>query len=653
MNLQQALQVRPSANGYGRRRQDREGGGGGGGVGARTDHYRSQSSKPVSNQSSHAGGLVSSKIGGPLGDRLLYMATCLIGHAVEVQVKNGSLYTGIFHATNAEKDFGIVLKMVHMSKDVSAKGPKADGGSHSKPPLKTLIIPAKELVQVIGKDVPVTIDGFNELQPEKHHELMLDSYISQSRHADVERVLEPWVPDEDDPHYPELDNIFDNHWNRNWDQFETNEMLFGVKSTFNEELYTTKLERGPQMKELEKEASRIAREIEGDVTQDLHLAEERGLQMHEFDVDEETRFSSVFRGRVSDDTGHEEDEDILFNSRNTDTFGDSVAPITAGLSNGSISEKISTCVPPSMPCNMDDGKTSTSVHETDSHASGILDQTRRPFSAVSRGTFASAITESRVPEGSCSDFSGDSDTKVQIMGQQLNAEAETLQSGADTDSQSSAHGKKDASDEGASSSGAVGHTSLLEGSLKVPKEQRSTNDSEGTTSGKRTHAESPAKSNQRPSSSRSSISDHVGATSVSSATGLTPSSSMGSLSSEKSTLNPYAKEFRLNPNAKSFIPSQTPMRPPSPVSDASFYVPTNVASVQHMHGMPSGVGIAPQFVGHQPVMFNPQFPPMHSPQGYLHHNAPQYGQHMVFGHPRQVPYMSSYPPEMPYKGRDF
>lgn len=60
---------------------------------------------------------------------------------------------------------------------------------------------------------------------------------------------------------------------RNWDQFETNEMLFGVKSTFNEELYTTKLERGPQMKELEKEASRIAREIEGEVTQDLHLAE--------------------------------------------------------------------------------------------------------------------------------------------------------------------------------------------------------------------------------------------------------------------------------------------------------------------------------------------------------------------------------------------
>lgn len=62
---------------------------------------------------------------------------------------------------------------------------------------------------------------------------------------------------------------------RNWDQFETNETLFGVKSTFDEDLYTTKLEKGPQMRELEREALRIAREIEGEETHDLHSAEVR------------------------------------------------------------------------------------------------------------------------------------------------------------------------------------------------------------------------------------------------------------------------------------------------------------------------------------------------------------------------------------------
>lgn len=60
---------------------------------------------------------------------------------------------------------------------------------------------------------------------------------------------------------------------RGWDQFEVNKNLFGVSSTFDEELYTTKLDRGPQTRELEREALKIAREIEGEQTIDLHLAE--------------------------------------------------------------------------------------------------------------------------------------------------------------------------------------------------------------------------------------------------------------------------------------------------------------------------------------------------------------------------------------------
>lgn len=46
-----------------------------------------------------------------------------------------------------------------------------------------------------------------------------------------------------------------------------------MESTFDEEIYTTKLVKGPQMKELEREALRIAKEIEAEDTRDLHLAE--------------------------------------------------------------------------------------------------------------------------------------------------------------------------------------------------------------------------------------------------------------------------------------------------------------------------------------------------------------------------------------------
>lgn len=54
----------------------------------------------------------------------------------------------------------------------------------------------------------------NDLQRDKQQELMIDSIISQSRHVDVERELEPWIPDETDPQLPELENIFDVPWKR-------------------------------------------------------------------------------------------------------------------------------------------------------------------------------------------------------------------------------------------------------------------------------------------------------------------------------------------------------------------------------------------------------------------------------------------------------
>jgi len=49
-----------------------------------------------------------------------------------------------------------------------------------------------------------------------------------------------------------------------WDQFSVNEQLFGVKGCFDEDLYTTKLDRtAPDFKERERKAQKIANEIIG------------------------------------------------------------------------------------------------------------------------------------------------------------------------------------------------------------------------------------------------------------------------------------------------------------------------------------------------------------------------------------------------------
>lgn len=49
--------------------------------------------------------------------------------------------------------------------------------------------------------------------------------------------------------------------------------------------------------------------------------QERGLYPDDFDIDEETRFSSVYRGKGVDDSGYYESEDNLLDSHNSETFG--------------------------------------------------------------------------------------------------------------------------------------------------------------------------------------------------------------------------------------------------------------------------------------------------------------------------------------------
>lgn len=52
--------------------------------------------------------------------------------------------------------------------------------------------------------------------------------------------------------------------NISWDQFATNEQMFGITTSFNEEVYTTRLDRNaPDFKEKERKAQRIASEIMG------------------------------------------------------------------------------------------------------------------------------------------------------------------------------------------------------------------------------------------------------------------------------------------------------------------------------------------------------------------------------------------------------
>ncbi|CAE6354181.1 unnamed protein product [Rhizoctonia solani] len=82
-----------------------------------------------------------------------------------------------------------------------------------------------------------------------------------------------------------------------WDQFSANEKMFGVITSFNEEAYTTAIDRNaPDFKEKERKAEALAKEIMGASTNNSHIAEERGA-VDDSGLNEEDKYSSVIRGQ--------------------------------------------------------------------------------------------------------------------------------------------------------------------------------------------------------------------------------------------------------------------------------------------------------------------------------------------------------------------
>lgn len=66
--------------------------------------------------------------------------------------------------------------------------------------------------------------------------------------------------------------------------------MFGVKTSFDENIYTTKLDRNrPDFKERERQAQIIADQIMGGVSSNPHLMEERGQKVDDSGLNEEDK----------------------------------------------------------------------------------------------------------------------------------------------------------------------------------------------------------------------------------------------------------------------------------------------------------------------------------------------------------------------------
>jgi PAB1-binding protein PBP1 len=92
-----------------------------------------------------------------------------------------------------------------------------------------------------------------------------------------EKTLKPWVADDS----IETDISLESNRNKSstgagWDQFEANSRLFGLTTDYDENIYTTTIDKShPDYVKKYAEADRKAREIENSVANNSHVAEER------------------------------------------------------------------------------------------------------------------------------------------------------------------------------------------------------------------------------------------------------------------------------------------------------------------------------------------------------------------------------------------
>lgn len=89
-------------------------------------------------------------------------------------------------------------------------------------------------------------------------------------------MLQRWVPDAPEDNDNSLESARSKAGGAAWDQFAENKRLFNITTDYDENIYTTAIDKNhPQYKQRLADADRKAREIERSVATNSHVAEER------------------------------------------------------------------------------------------------------------------------------------------------------------------------------------------------------------------------------------------------------------------------------------------------------------------------------------------------------------------------------------------
>lgn len=219
---------------------------------------------------------------------LLQTLAGLTGTTITLTTKAAKRYEGVIASTTGERNIaGLTLCDV---KELSTPG-----------------APRKDQLFIPAPDIEIWSSGPADAKVPNGDSFKTDTDISQKA-LRRERELQAWQADSvppvvssaGPPHGQHTDDITFGTGSSGhvaWNQFTANEKLFGVRTGFDEELYTTKLDRsGADFAEREKRAQALANEIMRGVTNNPHIMEERKVNnVEDSGVNEEEKYGAVVR----------------------------------------------------------------------------------------------------------------------------------------------------------------------------------------------------------------------------------------------------------------------------------------------------------------------------------------------------------------------
>eukprot|EP00842_Homolaphlyctis_polyrhiza_P000578 jgi/Hompol1/1520/HPOL_003444-RA len=177
--------------------------------------------------------------------RIVSVMTRFIGAKVIVSLNNGEKYRGICHTVDPDSKSVCLMQ----ARIASARG-------------RT---PVLDQINFFGVDIEscsaIRVPNNPTHKKKENRAFKTDTAISGASGLSRERPLKKWTFGDDEAAV--LPGLEDMGKKGRWDQFATNERLFGVTSDYEEHLYTTVVDKSaPDFKAKEAAAARLAAEIE-------------------------------------------------------------------------------------------------------------------------------------------------------------------------------------------------------------------------------------------------------------------------------------------------------------------------------------------------------------------------------------------------------